>query len=219
MAYPFRPPTDTGAPAAFPLLTPIGYGNAARANKAASAKIHLAPGSAASANIRGLANAAVIYGVPSGKAKARQGARGNIYVETTSLPIEGWGGEQHTTHFSAHMPAAAGAGTTPIGQFHTKTTLNTSAPGVGPTLYEARAIPFPRQGVPNFTRLYTPNTSAKAGKTYPVGVDAAAATAVSRAFGNYARLHPRGPPYGGRKSRKQTKTKKTRKASKKTRKH
>jgi hypothetical protein len=209
MSYPFRPATDTGAPPAFPRLTPLGYANAARANKGASGSIHLAPGSARPANIRGLANAAIAYGAPSGKAKARQGPRGNIFVETTSLPIEGWGGEQHTTHFSAHMPAAAGAGSTPIGQFHTKTTLNTSAPGVGPTLYEARAIPFPREGAPSFTQLYTPNTSAKAGKTYPVGIDAAAATAVSRAFGNYARLHRK----GGRKTRskRHRKVKKTRK--------
>jgi hypothetical protein len=219
MAYPYRPPTDTGAPAAFPLLTPIGYPNAARANQGASRNIYLGPRSAKPNNLTGLARAAVAYGAPSGKAKARQGPRGNVYIETTTLPVEGWGGEQHTTHFSAHMPAAAGSGTTPIGQYHTKTTLNTTAAGVGPTLYEARAIPFRHEGAPGFSQLYTPDPSAKAGKAYPVGANAAAAVAVSRAFGNYARLHPRGPPYGGRKSRKQTKTKKARKASKKTRKH
>ena len=225
MSNPYYPTAGPPPPGkAFPVLPPSGYGPAKTMSNAAAHKIALYPGSAKRNNLQGMERAANTYArLPPGTARARQGLKGNVYIEAKHLPVEGWGGEPEVlTHFSGHVSKTPkgptfGPSTPAIGQFHAKTE------GAEGERYLATAIP--RGGpTPAFTYMATP--ARHLNKAYPSGNRSTeVAVGLAGAFSNYARLHPsgsgafsgpKGQGYkGGRKSRKHSK--KTRRG--KTRKH
>lgn len=206
-------PPPTGH--AFPIIPGYGLGNAYRIQGIASSGINHTPRPNAFRrnNRPALTSLAAGYtGVPSGHISARQGARGNVYIEATHPSIQGWGGEPPvTTHFSAHVPGGREAA---IGQFHTRTTAGPA--GNARVFHEARSVPFSG----NFSMLATPAASARAGLAYPAGsYSANVARGLGATYSHYAAAHPRGP-YGGRTlGKKSKKTRKGKTWKRKTRKH
>jgi len=215
-AQPYLAPPPQGQ--AFPVLKRNAARTAYQRNLEAGRQVNLRPGSAKPDNLSGMARSVERFaGLPQGAASARQGRKGNIYVEGVTPVIPDWGGEVRTTHFSAHPPNEKGS---VIGPFHARTT-GFGGPGQGPDtlLHQARAFPnvsYRGNYAPGFTGLVTPAQSTQTG--YPAGSkEALVAQGAANAFSKFAALHHL-RPRGGRKIRNQSrKAKKTKK--RKTRKH
>jgi hypothetical protein len=215
-AQPYLAPPPYGQ--AFPVLKRNAGRTAYQRNLEAGRQVNLRPGSARPNNLSGMARSVERFaGLPQGAASARQGPRGNIYIQGETPAMPDWGGEVRTTHFSAHPPNGKGS---VIGPFHAKTT-GFGGPGQGPDtlLYQARAFPnvsYTGQYTPGFTGLVTPAQSTQTG--YPAGSkEALVAQGAANAFSKFASFH-HFPPRGGRKMRKKSRKGKTTKKTK-TRKH